>query len=300
MEHRDDDEPVAPQDRAISVDGGDRVFEVVKDLVEDNHVERRAGRRLERHEVGADKPLNRRVANFPRRGVDRNPRQINSGVVHIVRNGNLIEEHTFAAAEVEDAAAGLQPPPPAFDDRIPRQLLETAQVGPRRAGVLPVPLGDRIVFPGPRRREPLDSTERRSDSHESSTNQRKPERMPDSFFRPAGAATSISYEGETSTRVLKFVLALVFYAYDTARSLVRRLAGTEIAPPLVVLMYHSVKRDECERFARQIDQLIRLAHPVYADFQGQKSDHRRQVAVTFDDGYRSVLENALPILRERH
>ncbi|MGH9241157.1 MAG: polysaccharide deacetylase family protein [Vicinamibacterales bacterium] len=123
--------------------------------------------------------------------------------------------------------------------------------------------------------------------------------MPDSFFRPAGAATSISYEGETSTRVLKFVLALVFYAYDTARSLVRRLAGTEIAPPLVVLMYHSVKRDECERFARQIDQLTRLAHPVYADFQGQNSDHRRQVAVTFDDGYRSVLENALPILRER-
>jgi peptidoglycan/xylan/chitin deacetylase (PgdA/CDA1 family) len=123
--------------------------------------------------------------------------------------------------------------------------------------------------------------------------------MPDSFFRPAGAVTSISYEGETSTRVLKFALALVFYAYDTARSLVRRLVGSETVQPLVVLMYHSVKRDECERFARQIDQLTRLAHPVYADFQGTSSGNRRQVAVTFDDGYHSVLENALPILAER-
>ena len=123
--------------------------------------------------------------------------------------------------------------------------------------------------------------------------------MSDSFFRPAGTGTSISYEGETSTRVLKFVLALAFYGYDATRTLLRRLAGYPIAPPLVVLMYHSVKRDERERFARQIDQLARLAHPVYADSQAQNSDSRRHVAVTFDDGYHSVLENALPILRAR-
>ena len=121
--------------------------------------------------------------------------------------------------------------------------------------------------------------------------------MPDSFFRQAG--TSISYEGETSTRVLKFALALVFYAFDSARSLVLRLTGHRTVQPLVVLMYHSVKPDERERFARQIDQLARLAYPVYADCPEPNSDHRRQVAVTFDDGYHSVLENALPILRER-
>ena len=299
MEHRDDDDPAVRQDRTISVDDGDRVFEVIEDLVEHNDVERGAGRRLERDDIGADKPLNGGVPDFSRRRLNGNSRQIDTGVAHPVRSRNLFEENAFAAAEVEDAAGRLETAPPPFDYGIPRQLLETTQISPSRAGVLPVPLGDRIVFPGSQRSEPLDSTEHRSDSHESPTDRQLPARMPDSFFRPAGAGTSISYEGETSTRVLKFALALVFHAYDSVRSLLRRVAGSPITPPLVVLMYHSVKRDERERFKRQIDQLVRLAHPVYADFQARNDDRRRYVAVTFDDGYHSVLENAFPILIER-
>jgi peptidoglycan/xylan/chitin deacetylase (PgdA/CDA1 family) len=113
------------------------------------------------------------------------------------------------------------------------------------------------------------------------------------------ADTNVSYEGETSTRVLKFAIALVFHAWDCVRVQLRRIAGYSTAPPVVVLMYHSVKRDERERFARQIDQLVRLAHPVYADFNGAATGDRRHVVVTFDDGYHSVLENAFPILSER-
>lgn len=117
--------------------------------------------------------------------------------------------------------------------------------------------------------------------------------------RSTGDDAGLSYEGETSTRVLKFGIALLFDGFETVRSFVRRLAGYPANPPFVVLMYHSVKHDERDRFARQIDQLRRLAHPVYADFAGAATDGRRYVAVTFDDAYHSVLENAFPILNER-
>jgi peptidoglycan/xylan/chitin deacetylase (PgdA/CDA1 family) len=64
-------------------------------------------------------------------------------------------------------------------------------------------------------------------------------------------------------------------------------------------MYHSVKRHERARFARQMDRLRRAGRPVYADFNVAGSSDIRHIAVTFDDAYYSVFENAFPILRER-
>ena len=64
-------------------------------------------------------------------------------------------------------------------------------------------------------------------------------------------------------------------------------------------MYHSVKENECARFARQMDHLVHVAEPVYADFSGAPSRRASAVAVTFDDGYCSVVDNALPAMRAR-
>ena len=102
-----------------------------------------------------------------------------------------------------------------------------------------------------------------------------------------------------SIRLLKFALALGYSVFDTSRAALCGLIGYRISAPVVVLMYHSIKREERARFAEQMNQLVRLAQPVYADFRNPASDGRRYVAVTFDDGYHSVLENAFPILRER-
>jgi peptidoglycan/xylan/chitin deacetylase (PgdA/CDA1 family) len=105
---------------------------------------------------------------------------------------------------------------------------------------------------------------------------------------------------ETCSRVIKVTIAMLFFACTSIRLAVFRLAGYPIAPTFVVLMYHSVKSRERERFARQMEQLVSIATPVYADFAGSRtSDGHRSVAVTFDDAYQSVLENAIPILRER-
>jgi len=68
----------------------------------------------------------------------------------------------------------------------------------------------------------------------------------------------------------------------------------------VVLYYHSVTRQQRAGFARQMDTLLRMATPFFADvgcFPNCAED--RQAAVTFDDGFQSVIENALPELRAR-
>lgn len=77
------------------------------------------------------------------------------------------------------------------------------------------------------------------------------------------------------------------------------LFGKHIPPPLVLLMYHDVKADKLESFKRQMDYIKRIGNPAWADSPELTSDDRLKIAVTFDDGFRSVIENALPVIQER-
>ena len=77
-----------------------------------------------------------------------------------------------------------------------------------------------------------------------------------------------------------------------------RRAGQRLA----VLAYHAV--DDPARFAAQLDHLTRWAHPlsldaVVAAVRGRRGLPEGAVLVTFDDGARSVYDEALPRLRER-
>jgi peptidoglycan/xylan/chitin deacetylase (PgdA/CDA1 family) len=71
-------------------------------------------------------------------------------------------------------------------------------------------------------------------------------------------------------------------------------------PFLSILLYHSVTAGEGARFARQMDALLKRGTPV-ALLQGRdESPNTHQVAVTFDDGYRSFRVHALPELVKRN
>src|SRR5437879_3551809 len=105
---------------------------------------------------------------------------------------------------------------------------------------------------------------------------------------------------EIFSRTVKLCIASLFVVFKSAQTVLFRPAGRPNPSNFVVLMYHSVKRAERERFARQMDRLAKLAKPVQADFtEGKTKWDRNYVAVTFDDGYQSVLENAVPILLEK-
>jgi peptidoglycan/xylan/chitin deacetylase (PgdA/CDA1 family) len=77
-------------------------------------------------------------------------------------------------------------------------------------------------------------------------------------------------------------------------------ASAEKSPGIcVVLYYHTVAPSQRERFARQMDILLRHANPIRADFEAPLPHGRRFACVTFDDAMTSFVENALPELEKR-
>jgi peptidoglycan/xylan/chitin deacetylase (PgdA/CDA1 family) len=93
-------------------------------------------------------------------------------------------------------------------------------------------------------------------------------------------------------------VAGAFFAGDAAIGVVlpsrrrgRRATG-------VILMYHDVPDRHRERFARQCDAMVRLARPTELAGMHQ-ADGDWRVAVTFDDGFRSFADVALPEMERR-
>lgn len=89
-----------------------------------------------------------------------------------------------------------------------------------------------------------------------------------------------------------------FLRWSPAQPLCRRRADRH----LVVLAYHGV--DDAAHFAWQMELLRSTMRPVALDdvlgaMAARRSLPPRSVLVTFDDGERSVLERALPILESR-
>jgi peptidoglycan/xylan/chitin deacetylase (PgdA/CDA1 family) len=99
-------------------------------------------------------------------------------------------------------------------------------------------------------------------------------------------------------RLVKMFLSLSIYGLDWIRSGWTRQAGAPAGIRGVVLYYHAVRQDQRRAFARQMDILLRVAHPWNLDACLDQANEPL-VAVTFDDGYVSVIENALPELQQR-
>lgn len=100
------------------------------------------------------------------------------------------------------------------------------------------------------------------------------------------------------TRIIKLFVSAIYYLIAGVRGSIGRVIGSGVRPPAVVLMYHSVKKESKARFERQVDSILRNSKIVPLDFAGALNG-KFAVAITFDDGFRSVVENALPVLGEK-
>lgn len=100
-------------------------------------------------------------------------------------------------------------------------------------------------------------------------------------------------------RVVKLLVSLAVAGADILCSAFRRLAGRPHEPACVVLYYHAIAAKSRHQFASQMEQLIRITEPVDIEGRFQPVAKRRCSAVTFDDAFLSVVDNALPELRAR-
>jgi len=103
------------------------------------------------------------------------------------------------------------------------------------------------------------------------------------------------------TRHAKIAASAGFLLGLTVAATIRRLFGWKMQLSLTILYYHAVPKARLASFERQMAMLARRARVVAADWDGDGLDpppanHRPLVAITFDDAFESVLDNALPVL----
>jgi peptidoglycan/xylan/chitin deacetylase (PgdA/CDA1 family) len=99
-------------------------------------------------------------------------------------------------------------------------------------------------------------------------------------------------------RHAKMLISVLYLAARGAGERLLSLLGLKREPRLVVLCYHSVPAAKKSGFERQMDEVARYARVVYADASTPISD-RPCVAITFDDAFESVAQNALDGLVRR-
>jgi peptidoglycan/xylan/chitin deacetylase (PgdA/CDA1 family) len=105
---------------------------------------------------------------------------------------------------------------------------------------------------------------------------------------------------KATARLVKLLFSLVYYVAASLQRKVQQSLGTELAGSCVVLCYHAVPGRQRAQFARQMDVLCRYVKPLRADVGTPLPAGKRYAAVTFDDAYQSVLQNALPELQTRN
>lgn len=105
--------------------------------------------------------------------------------------------------------------------------------------------------------------------------------------------------GTTIKRLIKLAISLIVRGYDLLWLGLTRIVGIPLPARCVVLYYHSIPADQRVRFARQMDELLRLARPISVAQLENLDPNVSTAVVTFDDGFVSVLENAYPELKER-
>lgn len=101
-------------------------------------------------------------------------------------------------------------------------------------------------------------------------------------------------------RMLKLSISFAFFVAAGVGRWLIRLCGKSPEPRCTVLYYHSIPPYQRRLFARQMDHVCRLTTPILLDGRTQFADGARYSCITFDDGFQSVIQNALPELHKRN
>ncbi len=101
------------------------------------------------------------------------------------------------------------------------------------------------------------------------------------------------------TRLLKLGISVFFFGITTFRDALFRLAGRTPPGRCITLYYHCVLPQHRTAFARQMDMLLKRNVPVSVGRREPLAPATRYAAVTFDDGFTNVADQAVPELVQR-
>lgn len=100
-------------------------------------------------------------------------------------------------------------------------------------------------------------------------------------------------------RRIKLLISIPVAVWDWQVRLARKLFRQPGPGTCVILYYHHIDAKDRANFARQMDDVIRFTRPLSITEYDKLSPGRHHAIITFDDGFRSVFDNATPILQDR-
>jgi peptidoglycan/xylan/chitin deacetylase (PgdA/CDA1 family) len=100
-------------------------------------------------------------------------------------------------------------------------------------------------------------------------------------------------------RIIKIAISSAYFLFSSLVQSGLRMIGRPPQAGLVVLYYHGVPAKYRLNFKRQMDALQRGANVVPASYRGRLATGKKYVAITFDDAFDNLIDNALPELLVR-
>jgi peptidoglycan/xylan/chitin deacetylase (PgdA/CDA1 family) len=108
-----------------------------------------------------------------------------------------------------------------------------------------------------------------------------------------------SIRGDYIKRAAKLAISLLYFAAQEFSRFILQAVGRSPNQHLIILYYHGIPAGFRSTFVRQLEAIRRGARVCPAFHRGSLPTDTLNVAITFDDGYVSVAENALPELAAR-
>ena len=100
-------------------------------------------------------------------------------------------------------------------------------------------------------------------------------------------------------RILKLFISIIYWILWIFWNKTLRILGISTKIPIEILIYHDISDDMKEKFERQMDTLLRLYAPYNLVTNSSNNPKHYMVGITFDDGFKSILRNAIPVLKSR-